>query len=184
MESQLEIEKAAVRTGEAAQFASLGDRFLAQMVDTLLGIGLFFFLGFLIAGTGTSGSFELHGGKAALLFFLVAVLLLAYFIAGEALTGVTLGKLTAGIRVQTEDGALIGWRSSLERNLMRIVDVLPIFYLVGAFSVLLSKHSQRLGDRVAKSVVTADQRERWVRAAALASSIVFVILAIMLGKRL
>jgi uncharacterized RDD family membrane protein YckC len=100
------------------------------------------------------------------------------------LTGVTLRKLTAGVRVQTEEGGLLGWRRSLERNLMRIVDVLPLFYLVGAFSFLLTQHAQRLGDRVGKTVVVSDQREHWLRAGALAATIVFVVLAIILGKRL
>jgi uncharacterized RDD family membrane protein YckC len=184
MEMQAELERAVPPTGANLQFASLGDRFLAVMVDSLLGVGLFFFFGFAIAGTGRSGSFQLQGGRALLLLFLVAVLLLGYFIALEALTGVTLGKLTAGIRVQTEDGTAIEWRAALERNLMRVVDVLPLFYLVGAFSFLLTQHSQRLGDRVAKTVVVPDQRQNWIRAVALAGTIAFVILAIIIGKRL
>ena len=184
MEMQAELGGAASPTGSNPQFASLGDRFLAVMVDSVLGVGLFFFFGFAIAGTGSSGNFQLQGGRALLLLFLVAVLLLGYFIAAEALTGVTLGKLTAGIRVQTVEGGLLGWRRSLERNLMRIVDVLPLFYLVGAFSFLLTQHAQRLGDRVAKTVVVPDLRQNWIRAAALAGTIVFVVLAILIGKRL
>ena len=182
MESQAEIEKVGVLTAQSPRFASLGDRFLAQAVDMLVGIGLFFFFGFLISGTGKSGSFNLTGGAALLMIFLVSTLMLAYFVAGEALIGVTLGKITAGIRVEMPDGALIGWRPSIVRNLMRLVDGLPIFYLVGAFSFLLTKHSQRLGDLVANTVVTQDQREPWVRAAALAGALVFLILAVMIGK--
>lgn len=184
MESPAEAEKIGVQTGPSPHFASLGDRFLAQVVDTLVWLGLFFFFGFLISGTGKSGSFNLKGGPALLVICLVSALILAYFIVAEALSGVTLGKLTAGIRVghETEPAALIGWHPALVRNLMRIVDVLPLFYLVGAVSFLLTKHSQRLGDRVAKTVVTEDRREPWIRAGALACAVVFLIVAIVIGK--
>jgi hypothetical protein len=55
------------------------------------------------------------------------------------------------------------------------VDVLPLFYLFGGFSFLLTQHAQSLGDRVAKTVVVPGQRQHWIRAAALAGTIAYVV---------
>ena len=43
------------------------------------------------------------------------------------------------------------------RNLLRLVDVLPGMYAVGAFSVLVTPYSQRLGDLVARTTVVFRQ---------------------------
>ncbi|MBW3666803.1 MAG: RDD family protein, partial [Actinobacteria bacterium] len=58
-----------------------------------------------------------------------------------------------GQRVVMEDGSPVDWRASTIRNVLRVVDVLPLFYLVGAILVWNSDRRQRLGDRVAGTVV-------------------------------
>lgn len=131
------------------QHVSVGLRFVAQLIDGLI---VFFGLGYLIAvlsGSTTRGGFELTGGPAFLLFFLG----LAYFVLLEGLLGATLGKLAVGICVRAEDGQRCGLQAALVRNVLRVVDVLPLFYLVGAVLVWKSETRQRLGDRVAKTVV-------------------------------
>jgi uncharacterized RDD family membrane protein YckC len=57
-----------------------------------------------------------------------------------------------GLRVVNEDGGSIDWQASIVRNLLRIVDGLFI-YLVGAILVWTSDKKQRLGDRLAKTIV-------------------------------
>ena len=51
------------------------------------------------------------------------------------------------------DGLPINVRSSVLRNVMRIVDILPENYVVGLVSMLLSESSERLGDHVAGTLV-------------------------------
>jgi uncharacterized RDD family membrane protein YckC len=58
-----------------------------------------------------------------------------------------------GIRVATVDGSRISWGASIIRNILRIIDALPFFYLLGAILIWTSPQKQRLGDRVAKTVV-------------------------------
>jgi uncharacterized RDD family membrane protein YckC len=75
-----------------------------------------------------------------------------YFIVLEATQGATLGKMALGLRVVKTNGAPITWADSLIRNLLRIIDGL-FGYLVGAILIWSSPLKQRLGDRVAHTVV-------------------------------
>lgn len=73
----------------------------------------------------------------------------------EAVQGATIGKMLLGIRVVRLDGSPIGWGQSITRNLLRIIDQIPygIPYLLAAILIWTSFTSQRLGDRVAHTVV-------------------------------
>ncbi len=70
----------------------------------------------------------------------------------EATQGATLGKMALGLRVVRVDGAPISWSESVIRNLLRIVDCL-VFYILGAILIWTSPLKQRLGDKVAHTVV-------------------------------
>ncbi len=89
------------------------------------------------------------------LFILVQfVVETGYFIVWEMLTnGRSLGKIVLGLRVVKRDGMPIDGRSSVVRNLMRSVDLLPANYLVGLTSMILSPSVGRLGDHVAGTIV-------------------------------
>ncbi len=63
------------------------------------------------------------------------------------------GKHIMGLRVVHDDGTPIGWASSLVRNLLRVVDLLPFGYCVGLVSSLLHPAFKRLGDIAAGSLV-------------------------------
>jgi uncharacterized RDD family membrane protein YckC len=78
---------------------------------------------------------------------------LAYFVCFEAAAGATPGKRLLGLRVRAADGGPIGWQQALVRNLLRLVDGLPLFYLVGAVLIWSTPARQRLGDRVAGTAV-------------------------------
>ncbi|MFC1685875.1 RDD family protein [Nanoarchaeota archaeon] len=80
---------------------------------------------------------------------------LLYFFILEANLGQTFGKMLFRIKVLNEGGIEIGWRESIIRNLVRFIDVLPFFYLVGFISILVSRKKQRLGDLAAKTVVVS-----------------------------
>lgn len=63
------------------------------------------------------------------------------------------GKRAMGLRVIRDDGAPVGWQASIVRNLMRAVDMLPVFYAVGLVAGLLDPAGRRLGDIVAGTLV-------------------------------
>jgi uncharacterized RDD family membrane protein YckC len=128
-------------------YVGVGLRAVAVIIDTII----LMVVGYVIAmfgGTTTASGFQLNGGPALLLFLIG----FAYYIVMEAQQGGTVGKLVLGLRVVKEGGGKLDWQASIIRNLLRIVDGLFV-YLVGAILVWTSDKKQRLGDRVAHTVV-------------------------------
>jgi len=76
-----------------------------------------------------------------------------YYIYLEGQYGQTIGKMALDIVVVTEDGDPIEYGPAAVRTLLRIVDVLPAFYLIGFVAVLVTDRKQRLGDIIADTVV-------------------------------
>jgi uncharacterized RDD family membrane protein YckC len=73
----------------------------------------------------------------------------------EGAYGQTVGKMAVKIKVLREDGSKIDYADSAARNILRPIDALPyvIPYLLGAILIWSSDKRQRLGDRVAHTVV-------------------------------
>ena len=67
--------------------------------------------------------------------------------------GQTLGKRLFRLRVVDEQGLKLHFSQVVIRNLLRSVDFLPSFYMVGGIASLVSRKAQRLGDLVANTVV-------------------------------
>jgi uncharacterized RDD family membrane protein YckC len=67
--------------------------------------------------------------------------------------GQTVGKRVLGIRVMDVNGLRLQLSQIIIRNLIRAVDSLPLFYLVGGVVCLISRHFQRLGDLAAGTIV-------------------------------
>src|ERR1039458_4594295 len=60
--------------------------------------------------------------------------------------GQTIGKRILGLRVLDIHGMRLQLSQIVLRNLLRFVDMLPAFYLVGGIACLFSRNAQRLGD--------------------------------------
>ncbi|MCF7855458.1 MAG: RDD family protein [Candidatus Pacebacteria bacterium] len=67
--------------------------------------------------------------------------------------GQTVGKRLFRLRVVDEQGFQLNGVQVILRNLLRYVDMLPLFYLVGGVSAFLSSRAQRLGDIAAGTIV-------------------------------
>lgn len=131
-------------------YQGIGPRFVAQVVDAVVLLILFFLVGFVMSGSFT---FE-YQGEAAYPFIAVYVLVaFLYYILLEGLTGATLGKKLVKIKVVRENGSPCGLGPALVRNILRIVDELPFLYIIGMILISRSNRKQRLGDRLAKTVV-------------------------------
>jgi len=131
--------------------AGLVPRALAFALDLLIRGAIMAILGF---GFGLLGKFGL--GVGALLLFLMQWWYMVLF---EVLNqGRTPGKQWLGLRVVHDDGTPIGWASSLTRNLLRFVDMLPFGYFLGAISCLWHPSFKRLGDLAAGTLVVYRER--------------------------
>ncbi|MBT8338927.1 MAG: RDD family protein [Desulfatitalea sp.] len=67
--------------------------------------------------------------------------------------GQTLGKRALAVRVMDNRGFRLRPSQIVIRNLLRAVDSLPMFYLLGGIVCLVSRHAQRLGDLAANTIV-------------------------------
>jgi uncharacterized RDD family membrane protein YckC len=83
----------------------------------------------------------------------LALLMVVYFSVQEALFGATWGKLVAGVCVVDVDGRRPTLGAVLVRNILRLVDYWPLCYVVGIIAAVTSPARQRLGDRVARTLV-------------------------------
>jgi uncharacterized RDD family membrane protein YckC len=73
-----------------------------------------------------------------------------------AMRGRTPGKRIAGVRVVTREGDIPSAGALLLRNLFRLLDSLPLCYLVGLATVILTEHHVRVGDLAAGTLLVLD----------------------------
>ncbi len=79
---------------------------------------------------------------------------LLYFTYFESTTGQTPGKQVMKIRVVDETTLQhLDFGMSLVRNILRIIDWLPFFYLIGFLLIATNQKKQRIGDMAARSIV-------------------------------
>ncbi len=67
--------------------------------------------------------------------------------------GQTLGKKVLGLQVVDVQGLKLQIHQVIIRNLLRVIDFVPFFYMVGGMASLISSHYQRLGDFAAQTLV-------------------------------
>ena len=71
--------------------------------------------------------------------------------------GRTPGKRIAGVRVLTPEGQVPTAGALITRNVFRIVDSMPVFYVVGLLFVFFGKRHLRLGDLAAGTVIAVER---------------------------
>lgn len=104
------------------------------------------------------GETETRGSQTRLFLgtfgsLLWAGLSLSYYFGFEASDGRTLGKRLLGLRVVGIDGARQGVGAIGVRTILRVIDALPVLYLVGLLVTLVTSRRQRLGDLAARTQV-------------------------------
>lgn len=93
-------------------------------------------------------------------FIAYFVLTQGYSIAMEWLYGGrTIGKRLMKIRVVDARGLRLTFSQIALRNLLRFIDGLPLFYLVGGITALANRRGQRLGDLAADTLVVWEPPE-------------------------
>jgi uncharacterized RDD family membrane protein YckC len=147
-----------IETPEGVEFsyelASPVTRALAWMVDVAA-------ISLLSKGSSQVGEWLGHVSRdwatafAAILYFVISV---GYGIALEwRWHGQTLGKRVVGLRVVDAQGLRLQLSQVVLRNLLRLIDMLPLAYLVGGIACFSSRNCQRLGDLAAGTIVTRER---------------------------
>ncbi len=146
-------------------YASLGMRFAAVLVDTLVLFGLLILAVTVyvavLAGQGKvnpsdpAAAQELSrqiAGSGAQIDFLFFAALFLYYAVLEAIFSASVGKLVFGMRVVMRDGSRATGLAVVIRNLVRIPEAM-LLYVPAAVSYVASPQRQRLGDHAARTVV-------------------------------
>ena len=119
-------------------------RAVALALDSLIKAALYLALTPLLALSGRGTGLVLWG------MFLVEWF---YPVIFELRTGATPGKRAMGLAVVAEDGTPVTPAASLIRNLLRVVDFLPVAYGAGLLCTLIDRDFRRLGDLAAGTLV-------------------------------
>jgi uncharacterized RDD family membrane protein YckC len=154
------------------ELAGIGSRFMAAAADSIIQLVLIILV---LLAIGVAGGLALSSrtlrdltaaepdrfGVWLVALFLVAIFLLlwGYYAAFEmAWNGQTPGKRLTRLRVLRESGYPIGPIDALIRNLVRLIDFLPMAYGLGVVVMLVDQRSRRLGDLAAGTVVVKERR--------------------------
>lgn len=70
------------------------------------------------------------------------------------------GKRMAGVRVVTIEGETPGPLALLIRNVMRLIDSLPVGYMIGLLATMISRDSVRIGDLAAGTLLVYEIDDR------------------------
>ena len=134
-------------------YAGLWSRFLALAADCLIFCLVFFPITRVVKGVWIMtrsdhlwGYGRLVTDPLCIVFF---VIILLYFVILEGIAGSTIGKWLLDLRVIRLDGSTPGLGRAALRNLLRVVDALPAFSILGAILILRSSQRARFGDRIA-----------------------------------
>jgi uncharacterized membrane protein SpoIIM required for sporulation/uncharacterized RDD family membrane protein YckC len=143
--------------------AGPGARSFAFLIDWLFRTGLTMVY-LLVASLLIFGNldFEMDPDKETLWYLLGAtpasiIYFLYHLILEPLMSGRTPGKRLAGVRVLTPEGTVPTTGALLTRNVFRIVDSMPLLYVVGLLFVFFSKRHVRLGDLAAGTVIAMDR---------------------------
>lgn len=125
--------------------AAIRDRILAYVADAVAVLGSFWIL--------TGGRERSTPRRVATTLVGAGVIAFPYHVLLEGATGRTPGKALLGVAVVREDGRPCTYARAAVRTALRFVDWLPAGYLVGLLSIALTERRQRVGDRLAGTVV-------------------------------
>lgn len=163
--------------------ASIGNRFLAAAIDHFIQYLAIFLVVFVVviaigleslssAASANDLFQDVPNWLIAATIVILFLLFSGYFVFFEWLMdGQTPGKRLLKLRVIREDGRPITLWEAMARNLLRIFDAIPGFFLpiysIGLITIFLSNRDQRVGDIFAGTVVI---RERFDEAPTFAEA--------------
>jgi uncharacterized RDD family membrane protein YckC len=147
-------------TGAPTPYQGVAIRFVAILIDYLIigvisGILAIPLLVAAIVNVTNGNVSAVSLGPIVALSVVGLVVWFLYFTLLEGRYGQTVGKMALSIKVVREaDGAPIDYGEAAVRTVLRIIDGL-FDYLIGAIFIWTSDEKQRLGDRVAHTVVVS-----------------------------
>jgi uncharacterized RDD family membrane protein YckC len=146
--------------GAEMQYQGVGIRFVALLIDVIILYIINYILTLPFAGSSVSydastGAVTIGAAYYAIIGITLVIELL-YFTLLLGLYGQSVGMMLVKIKVVKEaDSSKISYGDAFVRTILLLIDAIPYFipYLLGAILIWTSDKKQRLGDRVAHTVV-------------------------------
>jgi uncharacterized RDD family membrane protein YckC len=131
--------------------AGLGSRFTAALIDLALKGAVVIVAVIAASALGDAGLVVVSVATFGVYF--------GYDVLFEVLNGGrTPGKRWTGLRVLRDDGRPVDLLSSAIRNVVRLVDGLPLAYFPAMVSIVLTRRNQRIGDLAGSTIVVREAR--------------------------
>jgi uncharacterized RDD family membrane protein YckC len=146
--------------GAEMQYQGVAIRFVALLIDLIILWIISYILTIPLAASAVSydvstGAFTIGAAYYAVIAATFVIELL-YFTLLLGLYGKSVGMMVVKIKVVKEvDGASISYGDAFVRTILLLIDAIPYIvpYLLGAILIWTSDKKQRLGDRVAHTIV-------------------------------
>ncbi len=126
---------------------------MAWLIAAMVTAGLLF---------GDSGKLMGEGSLATGFYFVILPSITIYVLYHPfleiAMKGRTPGKRMAGIRIVSDQGQTPGVGALLIRNIFRLVDSLPVFYILGLSVAMATGRQVRIGDLAAGTLLVYEER--------------------------
>ncbi|HHV60065.1 MAG TPA: RDD family protein [Clostridiaceae bacterium] len=138
------------------ELAGLGSRFGALLIDALIQAGLILiaFLAMIFGSIDFANPGNYSSIVIAMGIVLVYLIFFGYHTFFELVkNGQTPGKRLFKLKVIKKNGQSLNFLDSFLRNILRIADFLPGFFLTGSLFIMFSSKYQRLGDFAANTLV-------------------------------
>ena len=144
----------------ALQIAGPGRRSFAFIADWHIRV-LLALAWFIVASIVVLGRLPLDGVETENMLIIVAPAVGLYFlyhpILEVAMRGRTPGKRLAGVRLVTRTGDIPDAGALILRNVFRLIDSVPLLYLVGLGMVMFTAQHVRIGDLAAGTLLIVDE---------------------------
>ncbi|NJK78860.1 MAG: RDD family protein [Chloroflexaceae bacterium] len=141
--------------------AGIGSRFLAAIIDTAIILLLQAVLSAVIGAIFVQVN-DLSGGVGSIVLAIWGLLsflfLWGYYLFFEMVwNGQSPGKRSIRLRVVRTGGRPVTFVASAVRNLVRVIDFLPLFYGLGVLMMFIDQRARRLGDLAGGTLVVKEQ---------------------------
>ena len=138
--------------------ASVGERMLGYLADLVIKTSYLVTMFYLLKFTGVLKLVDEWGNWSVMAFALVVMLPFIFYslVCESLMEGRTLGKMLVRTRVVKIDGYQASFGDYFTRWIFRLVDI-DAGGVVGLLSMILSKHTQRLGDMAAGTAVISEK---------------------------
>lgn len=133
----------------------IGARIGAQLIDSM-SVFLIFAVPMIVLGGLGSGESGSGGGVFVGVVLGLGGAFFYHFLLEGYWDGQTIGKRLFGIKVVKENGEPCDYGSAFVRNLLDIIDGF-FYYLIGFIAMAISEKRQRIGDRLAGTVVVREE---------------------------